>query len=92
MASETHSQLVPFSQLQLCRQRKSLSDALASRDWDSIKRLDQSLIDSVNSAADDPGRDMATLLKELKVVVGLYRDIIQQCDDSVNLLLDQKPL
>lgn len=92
MASLPGSTLVPFSQLELCRQRKSLGDALQARDWCSIQDLDQRLIESVDAAADDADRDMGSLLKELKVVVALYREILRECGDTVNEIRDQTPL
>lgn len=75
--------VIPSSQLELSRQCKQVSAALQRRDWASIQRLDTVLVERVASAADDPGRDLPTLLNELRLVVGLYRDLLQHCDNSV---------
>ncbi len=81
--------VIPSSQLDLCRQRKLMATALHQHDWSSIKALDSELCQSVAGAADDPSRDLALLLKELRVVVGLYRSILSQCDLSARDLAGQ---
>ena len=88
----TSSTVIPTSQLKLGRQRKSLRDALSQRDWSSVKALDESLMQSLRQASSDPNRDLASLIKELKVVVGLYRDILSECDDVVKTAVDHTPL
>ncbi|NIB43225.1 hypothetical protein HBA55_26695 [Pseudomaricurvus alkylphenolicus] len=75
--------VVPYSQLTLCRERKSLQDAYLKADWQRVKDLDSSLMQAVDQASEDPGKDMAALLQELQEVVGLYRDMLDQCDTLV---------
>lgn len=88
----TPSTVIPTSQLKLGRQRRSLRDALSQRDWASVKVLDESLMQSLRQASSDPNRDLSSLIKELKVVVTLYRDILNECDDVVKTAVDHNPL
>lgn len=78
--------LIPNTQMILGREKKHLADALSNRDWNAVKQGDARIMAAVSGAADDPSKDMATLLKELREVVGLYRDILAQCDHSVQAL------
>lgn len=78
--------LIPNSQMVLGREKKQLAEALSDRDWHAVKLGDLRMMEAVSDAADDPSKDMATLLKELREVVGLYRDILAQCDINVSAL------
>lgn len=81
--------VVPPSQLELCRQRKRMSTALEQRDWAAVKRLDSALVEGVASAAGDPERDLSTLLNEMRLVVALYRNLLQNCDDSAREVVER---
>ena len=76
--------VIPTSQFELCRQRRQLNAALDSGEWESVGALDKALIELVNKAADDPDRNLPELLKELRSVVLLYKDMLQQCDGSLD--------
>jgi isocitrate/isopropylmalate dehydrogenase len=78
--------IIPHTQMVLGRERKQLGGALANRDWAAVKQGDADLMAALSQATDDPNKDMATLLRELREVVALYRDIINQCDVSVQAL------
>ncbi|WP_439134326.1 hypothetical protein [Pseudomaricurvus sp.] len=78
--------LIPNTQMVMGREKRQLAEALSGRDWHAVKQGDARMMDAVSQAADDPSKDMATLLKELREVVGLYRDILAQCDISVQAL------
>lgn len=78
--------IIPHTQMVLGRERKQLNTALATGDWSAVKRGDTRLMAALSRATDDPGKDMSALLKELREVVGLYRDILNQCDHRVQAL------
>lgn len=79
--------IIPHTQLMLGRERKQLSGALACGDWSAIKQGDSRLMAALSRATDDPAKDMTALLNELREVVGLYRGILNQCDLSVQALM-----
>ena len=74
--------VVAASQLSLMRERRQLSTALENRDWGAVRRLDLNLKEAVATAAEDPHRDMSSLLVELKALASLYRDVLSRCDED----------
>lgn len=78
--------IIPHTQMVLGRERKQLNSALASGDWKAVKEGDSRLMAALSRATDDPAKDMSALLKELREVVGLYRDILNRCDHGVQAL------
>ena len=81
--------VIPSSQLELCRQRRHLTSALANGEWQAIAALDRRLVERVNEATDDPDRNLPALLKELRLVVEVYRDMLQQCDVSLDEVVNR---
>ena len=78
--------VVPLSQLQLNRAYRELSAALVNQDWAQIAALDESLIDALIAAGDDPHGDRAVLLQELEHIILLYRRLLSTCQEQVNHL------
>ena len=83
--------VIPQSQVALCRQRRHMADALDRLDWEAVKSSDVELINAVDLAADDPQRDLGELLQELKAVVGLYKQVLNQCELDVRLKVEDGP-
>lgn len=81
--------IIPHTQMRLGRERKQLSGALASGNWSAVKQGDARLIEALSHATDDPGKDLSALLKELREVVGLYRDILSECDRHMSALVSK---
>lgn len=79
--------IIPHTQMVLGRERKQLSGALATGDWSAVKQGDARLMAALSQATDDPGKDMSALLRELREVVGLYRDILDECDRRAKALV-----
>jgi len=57
----------------LMQERRRLDRAYHQQDWDEFTRLDPILMACIKKASDDPHRNAAALLREIKQVVGLYR-------------------
>ncbi len=71
--------LVPYSLFEVIRQRKLLNKMFQLRDWSAVRRLDESLQVCLDKASKDNDCDRYALLKELEVIVSLYRDMAQVC-------------
>jgi|GEM_PF-3770326 len=78
--------VIPSSHMQLVRARHKLSRALESQDWTVIGQLDKHLGEALTKAAEDPSRDALCLMSELKDIIGLYRDLIEGCQQKVSKL------
>lgn len=76
--------VIPETQLQLVRQRRELQRAFDRRDWVRVKAMDTELLNALSIADDDSNKDPATLLNELRQVVGLYRSIVDECGQSLH--------
>lgn len=59
----------------LKQERRKLERAYHQHDWDEFSRLDPVLMACIKTASEDPYRNAAGLLKEVKRVVGLYREM-----------------
>ncbi len=81
--------LIPNSHMTLGRERRSLSRALRDGDWQAIQQGDATLIKALGEATEDPNRDLASLLKEMREVIVLYQDILAQCNHGALSLADQ---
>jgi len=59
----------------LIQERRKLERAYHQQDWDEFARLDPVLMACIKTASEDPHRTASALLKEIKRVVGLYREM-----------------
>ncbi len=59
----------------LVQERRKLDRAYHQQNWDEFQRLDPILMACIKTASEDPFRDAAALLKEIKRVVRLYRQM-----------------
>lgn len=71
--------VVPVSQVELVRERKGFERVISQRSWHQVLDQEKRLIAAVNEASEDSAKDMASLLSEMRTVVALYRDLIDQC-------------
>lgn len=75
--------IISSVQFELSRKRKALEQALEQKDWSGIQQLDAELVALMQAAAVDPQRDPMVLLKELGKVLALYRELVNQSQNSV---------
>lgn len=78
--------VIPESQLLLSRQRKILEDALSIKSWQDIAVIDRELSKALDVATTDSEKNMDVLLKEVKLIVALYRQLVDSCRDEVSNL------
>jgi len=71
--------VIPYSQVELMRSRRKISNALRSNNWREVKKADLVLADRLKSASDDPQRNTMALLTEVGEIVHLYKDLVDIC-------------
>ena len=76
--------VVPVSQFQLVRERKNFERVIAKKSWHQVVDQEQRLIAAVNEAGDDCDKDLASLIAEMRTVISVYRDLIDQCSIRVD--------
>ena len=76
--------VVPVSQFELVRQRKSFQRFIADQSWHEVLDQESRLIAAVNKASHDSEKDMASLLAEMCTVIGVYRDLIDKCSVRID--------
>jgi len=64
-----------FSLYALMKQSRKLERAYQQQNWDEFQRLDPILMGCIKKASEDPFRNPAELLTEIKSVVSLYRQM-----------------
>ena len=76
--------VVPVSQFELVRERKSFERVIEDRSWHELFDQEKKLITAVNRASEDSEKDLASLLTEMRTVVAVYRDLIDRCSMSID--------
>lgn len=81
--------VIDFNQSSLEIERKRLDKAFKSSDWDSVRKIDSDLIQSLNRAAESPATDKRVLLAELEKIVQCYREGIERSSGLVPMDVSQ---
>ena len=71
--------VVPYSQVKLVQLRRQIREALDLGDWRRVKVTDRLLGEQLREASRDPGRDPGELLREVRAILNLYRDLVEAC-------------
>lgn len=71
--------LIPETQMTLMRERKQFERVFGQRNWSSVCEQEKQLVGAVNDAFTDSEKDLGLLLKEMKAVVAVYRELLDVC-------------
>ncbi len=71
--------LIPETQMALMRERKQFEKAFDLRNWSDVCEQEKQLVSAVNEAFTDSEKDLGLLLKEMKTVVAVYRELLDVC-------------
>jgi hypothetical protein len=75
--------MVPYTQMQLLRERKQFEQQVSQQNWDEIALSDARLMSAVTCAAEDSDKDLGLLLAEMKEIVSTYRNLLDSCSEKI---------
>jgi len=75
--------MVPYTQMQLLRERKQFEQLVNQQKWDEIALGDVRLMSAVTCAAEDSEKDLTLLLTEMKEIVSTYRGLLDSCSQKM---------
>ncbi|GAA5316246.1 MAG: hypothetical protein AseanaTS_14510 [Candidatus Pelagadaptatus aseana] len=78
--------VIPHSLFKLVRLRREITEALQERDWYAVEAINGQLMAALDQASNSKDRNLGALVKEVEVVVRLYRELIAACESEAQFL------